>query len=481
LTHAIRSAVRSRVLDVPHTHRALVFLPRSVVESLLSERPQLVGPAAVAFVDRASSSPPSSAALAASQDVALGSSLLASKSSALLDCCAEEWVWATFVFGRTHYAMLRQFCSPAWPVSDSVPGRFVEWLASRQQQQQSTSNLLAALRQLPALPPHARHAICVGVRLLVGLCQFSQEEDSSAKSTLRRSSNERTELQCELERWFSDRPSRPGRELERSHEALIPEPPSAEHADNEDWMNITEEEMRRLTKGSLISSASRPGETSQTAKTPASALDDVLGGVKSFLGGTSDAFGVDTAGAAASRARGPPPPAPSTDDAPARFVVDPVVVLNLLHATLKAPTADELVLPLQHADADPQPTAESDPYFSEQDYQDLIMDGEDDDGSSTSSLSHFDEHEEAAAASDDPDDAGMPGLMRAMDLELDRAMDVTDDDLRNADPETVESMHLLSNLMKSLESSSGPGSAGPLQNMLKEMGIEPPDFGSPSV
>lgn len=508
LTQAIHSAIKARVLDVQHTHRALVFLPRSLVESsLLTNHPHLViGPAARGFVDHASSSSSTSVSASASasaytasssrvstgcsyssQNFELGPSLFSgTRSNVVLDGFAEDWMWTTLVFGRTHYAMLRQFCSPSWPDSDSVPGCFVEWLAKKQQYQ-SPSNAAVMLKRLSTFPPHAKHAICVGVRLLVGLGQLLQKGPSSAadKTKLCRSSDEWKQLQSGLERCFGERPLQPAHQTEHNHEILIPEPPSFDHVDVEDWMNISEQEMQRLTRGTLNPTVDRLGEPFHAGKPTTAALENVLGGVKAFMGGTSDVLGVDTVGAAASSVAGRRPTAPSTDASLALFVVDPVAVLNLLHATLKAPTAEDLIVPLKHPDTDPQTTTEADTYFSEQDYQDLIVDDEDDDDSSTSSLSQVDENEPVVAASDldDPDDIGMRELMRAMDLELNRAMDVTDDDLRDADddPETVESMHLLSNLLKSLESSSGPGSTGPLQNMLKEMGIEPPDVWSPSV
>ena len=195
-----------------------------------------------------------------------------------------------------------------------------------------------------------------------------------------------------------------------------------------------------------------------------------------FLNRKSDVFGVETKASERSSAR-----VRVEESRPAllpAFDIDPVVVLNLLHAALKAPTADELVLPVRPNDAR-SPT--SDPFFSEQDYHDLVDGGsagsDDDDSSTTSSISDGEGYEPAGVH----EDAEMRNLMDAMDLELRRVTDVTDKDVRNVDdPETVESMHLLSNLLQSLESSSGPGAVGPLQSMLTEMGIQPPDVWSPT-
>jgi hypothetical protein len=71
------------------------------------------------------------------------------------------------------------------------------------------------------------------------------------------------------------------------------------------------------------------------------------------------------------------------------------------------------------------------------------------------------------------------GLMNAMDQELEsshstsRALDQQDGVQASSD-EVTRNLHILSNLLQSLDVAGG--SAGPIRNILREMGIEPPNL-----
>ena len=77
----------------------------------------------------------------------------------------------------------------------------------------------------------------------------------------------------------------------------------------------------------------------------------------------------------------------------------------------------------------------------------------------------------------------MRDFMQAMDEELktaantSRQLDGTDDDDYGIgigdDSKVAEDAHVLTNLLQSLDASGG--GPGPVQNILKEMGLEPPD------
>jgi SGT1 protein len=465
VTEEVQSAIRTRVTSVSHTHCASVYLPRSVVETLMKSHSHLVGEVVAAFVEQASSRPsagplPHQGAISA-QDMSRFPSVFRSN----------DWIWTSFVFGRTHYAILRQFCSSSWPACDDVPSWFVSSLSEQQAErdQQTMPSFLSTLHGIGTYPSHVKSGICVGVRLLVGLLQClrsaSTETEMNEAMPQHQAKHEWKRLNVDMEFWCDARND--------PDDSGAAEPP-LHPLDDEDWMNVTEEEMKRLT---TIADAPEPAPFKKANhQDAASDVESILGGVRGFLNRKSDVFGVETKASERETAKvlvDESPPALQTT-----FEIDPVVVMNLLHDSLKAPTANELALPVRPKEVK---ASAADPFFSEQDYHDLVGEGstgsDDGDSSTTSSISESEEYDPAGVH----EDAEMRNLMNAMDLELRRAMDVTDEDVRNVDdPETVESMHLLSNLLQSLESSSGPGAMGPLQSMLTEMGIDTPDAWSPT-
>jgi hypothetical protein len=82
---------------------------------------------------------------------------------------------------------------------------------------------------------------------------------------------------------------------------------------------------------------------------------------------------------------------------------------------------------------------------------------------------------------DDKEDIDMTNLMQAMDQELQSAATSRDIDRTNVpegvtDEKVVQDAHVLSNLLESMD--AGAGGPGPMQNIMKEMGLVPPTLPS---
>ena len=107
-----------------------------------------------------------------------------------------------------------------------------------------------------------------------------------------------------------------------------------------------------------------------------------------------------------------------------------------------------------------------DPFFSQEDY-DLMEPSLDNDSDDSAS--------ESIPQQDDTD---MTQFMHAMDAELlqhentSRWLDGKVDHVVNDDSAVAQDVHVLSNLLKSLD--AGAGGPGPIQNMLGEMGLRAP-------
>ena len=171
-------------------------------------------------------------------------------------------------------------------------------------------------------------------------------------------------------------------------------PPGPELVDSTDWMAFP-----------TATGTSSPND-----------IDQMLAGVHSFLQGQSIA----------------------TEGVECRQL-DSSQVLRLLHTALHS-TIDELRLHLQR---------ESDPFFTQSDYDLMEPDAEDDSNSD----------------SDDDGEFGIADAMDAMDEELRQSKPVASTELEG-------SVDVLSNLMRSLEASGG--SAGPVQSLLSQAGQATP-------
>jgi hypothetical protein len=192
-------------------------------------------------------------------------------------------------------------------------------------------------------------------------------------------------------------------------------PPSADEVDNDHWMYMD---------GPPDTTAQPPVNDAQK-HVNTQVLDHMVQGVQIFLSGESSLLeGVVTS---------------SKKTADDSIVINPTIFLNLLHATLRTETSEEL-----------QSLFEStkDPFFSSTDYNFLDPNRDD---------SEEGEGEEA--------ETELRHVMDAMDEEIQR--DIT----THSNSAELQS-HLLSNWLRSLEG----GGTGPARNILQELGVIAPNI-----
>jgi hypothetical protein len=225
---------------------------------------------------------------------------------------------------------------------------------------------------------------------------------------------------------------------------LTSNPPHHSEVDNEEWMWILS-----TSKNTLFSdlaqtpSVSKNDRSNEFKSLPeqleTSTLDKLMSGVESFIDGTSTINGVETNNK------------PLHDNS-APIVVDPTLFMNILHTALKAKSGQELSdklsdIKLNHNNV-------NDPFFSEDDY--LLMDPSNDD-----------ESDDGVNA----DIMNMEDVMNAMDAELQEGLSTSRawDNVTgiNCDDDIARNAHVLSNLLKSIDSSGG--GPGPTQNILQEL------------
>jgi hypothetical protein len=205
-------------------------------------------------------------------------------------------------------------------------------------------------------------------------------------------------------------------------------------------------------------------------------LDQMLHGVQAFLKGQSSVEGVDTSNTAFHDAAN----AVSDNDTKP---INLTVVVNMLHAALRAKSADELATLLYGSDDHSQP----DPFFSDEDYN-LMMPIESDEEEDARLDNKV--HREEPHDTDSSEIDTIQSAMQAMDAELqasasmsrtwDIRNDVDDDDIgkpaleTTADSHVALGAHVLTNLWQSM--SDAPGGPGPVQNLLQQMHIVPHDI-----
>ena len=425
ITHIIEDTIHNRVTNAIHTHRAAVFVPRSVATVVLQQNPQLVNSIVHAFLEQAhhQSPPPTTESDSRSE---LASFALEEK---------KKWVWTTHTFGRTQYAMLRHTVSPNWPSPNAIPTQYQSAVAQNDTGPTKSRDY-----------SHLQHGVAVGVRLVAGLEHLLQQQQQQQPPSSRSSPTSGSAVSpwptlIEQFRIWQGGAAAPTVDLNGGDDTRWG-PPAPDQVDGDDWLQIGEDDLSKWTTTEASGSNS---SATATPTVPTNPLDAVLEGVQSFFTGKSDWDGVETSNS---------------------FLdIDPTVVLKLLYATLQAPTADALILPSNHP-GQVDPAATEDPFFSAQDYRDL----DDDDSSSGDSQAKED---------GDTTEATMRDFMHAMDAELKRSISNADEPLPTScdnmpmDDETAESIHLLTNMLRSLESASD--GTGPFQSMLQEMGIAPPD------
>jgi len=468
---AVQRAIRNRVDRVERRrHCAAVALPRAVAH-LFQQRPDLVATACRLFVEQT--------AIGGKKQSTVSASSTDQDDDDYLAGACQDWVWTTLPFGRTAYAMLRTVtAAPDWKTEDAVPAPLNAMLEVKQ------------LRRVCAVEatPHLRHGLQLGVRLVAGLQHGLEQQQTAATKTNPFPESNNGSLQerrvlCHwsrvaaqvlagdkqhknsdsdwLARAWQAGPNQAAHNLQHvlqcpvfdpelveqqssltplSHpETTLPVqirqllrrgveapdfssvPPRANQVDREDWMWMSGDDDELLRRsGGAAETTQQPTINDTTTTAP---LDQMLTDVQSFMAGQSSVEGVATTKHEQ--------PSSSTTDA---IAIDPTVFLNILHATLQAPTAQALTERLQ-------PAASDDPFFSQEDYNLMRADDDDDDESN---------------------DEQIVELMQAMDEELSRRPDGDNDEV-----------HVLSNLLQSLDASAG--GPGPIKNMLSEMGIHAPD------
>jgi hypothetical protein len=334
------------------THRMPLVVPRTLAH-LIRQRPDLIHVAIQAFGQHMGEPPPD-----------------------LMP--QEDWVWTTCTTSRTNYAMIRTMVSPEWETPQRLPTLPME---TKRFQKQCVNEVT----------PHVRHALELGVRILVGLefLRKSTSQQPVVSMEQRIAHWSRLDRHCggggkEGEGWilqaFQQGPNYAARNLEhllkcpvfpeeeadfltlRSHpdtslkqqimqaekgnddeEFLLPRP---EHVDDESWMDL---EGENRTEDDL---------------------DGMLSKFQSFLVQPSGPEGVESS----------PNQRPPTTTTTKLLEIRPRVVLNLLHAVLKG---QEIVFPTK------------DPFFFKEDYDLMDDDDDDDDGDDD----------------DDNEDSGMKDLM----------------------------------------------------------------------
>jgi hypothetical protein len=479
-------------------HTTALAVPRSVAW-LVHSRPDLVAAACQAFAEHAANSSNPKDQQQHQQQQQHQTHRNNDAAEVLAGTC-QDWVWTTARLGRTHYSMLRTvMAAPDWNTEHAIPPRYRSIEVKRLQRQCAVQ-----------ATPHLRYALQLGVRLVAGLDylilsqhqhQQQQQQQQPVPSPAMSSLTERRVLsywsriasECQSaqdgpngEQWlrqawqagpnqatydiasvlkcpvFEEEVkdyalplSRPGEELsivvkKELLKTIHPERdfvlPRPQDVDDEKWMAMpSDEEMGQASVSAqspipprdetLPSSSAPPSSTAAPEENP---LDKVLGGFQSFMTGQSGVDGISSHTASKRRP----------------IEINPTVFLNILHTVLQAKSPEDISFaPV---------VEEQDPFFSQEDYD--CMEPEDDDDDD-----------------DDDKDNDLVNLMAAMDQELQsaatsRGVDRTHVPEGVKDENIIQDAHVLSNLLESME--AGAGGPGPMQNIMKEMGLVPPTLPS---
>jgi hypothetical protein len=484
-------ATCQRVDQSTKWHTTALAVPRSVAW-LVHSRPDLVAAACQAFAEHAANSHPKDKEQQKQQHHVASKRNNDAAAEALAGTC-QDWVWTTVQLGRTHYSMLRTvMAAPDWNSEHAIPSRYKSIEVKRLQRQCAVQ-----------ATPHLRYALQVGVRLVAGLdyillSQQQQQQNpqpvSSTSLTERRvlSYWSRINSECQatqnvpngewlLQAWqagpnnakydiasvfkcpvFEEEVrdyvlplSRPGEVLSTvvkkellktkhpERDFVLPRP---QDVDDEKWMAMPSDEdmgQASVSAQSFLPPKDKTLPSSAPSSTAAAPeendLDKVLGGFQSFMTGKSGVDGISSQ-------------TTTSEQRPTQ--INPTVFLNILHTVLQAKSPEDI----SFAPAE----EEQDAFFSQEDYDCMDPEDEDDD-------------------KEGDEDIDMTNLMQAMDQELQSAATSRDIDRTNVpegvtDEKVVQDAHVLSNLLESMD--AGSGGPGPMQNIMKEMGLVPPTLPS---
>jgi len=474
ITKCIRETV-AKVNDSQHFHRAPIVLPRPVAQ-LIQHRPDLVAVLAGNFLDTIHDVLP--------------------KKSKFTMALEEEWIWTTHKFGRTSYAMLRSsVASPDWKTETSIPYRYQSPQVKRLQRQCQNQTT-----------PHLIHGLQLGVRLVAGLDailrhgeKISKRMDRLKQDIPRTIESRVTHLWTQLDlhyrthdcSWiqkaWTDGPNKASHDLsniikcpvfefevqnavtplsqptksleeqirqELKSEGKLSGPeqedpliPPASEFDDEDWMVFPSEAEISTLLGM---------ETNENATEIASqeGIKSMLEGFQGFLTGQGTHEGVLNENSQQGSQKGS-----GNGNSFTSLSINSKVCLNLLQSTLKAKSGEDvslLLLPSNGGD---------DGFFSAEDYEMGGNDSGDEDD-----------------AEENETDTMAVSIMDAMDRELaerttDRTKDSVIDEADEPDHASNneafnDDVHLLTNLVRSLEVSAG--GPGPVKNVLTAMGKATP-------
>lgn len=326
---------------------------------------------------------------------------------------SSDWVQMPVAVPRAAYAQWRTSLSPHWPTEDSLP---------------SSHGVNVPICLSPVIPA----AVPLGVRLWAGLEYMIRYESDDDRRPVDDCGEETTlpSIVGDSQKYMIyltdvapyDMPRTfPRQALARAVQDLCQEQqsdensqddplpfvtPSPSNVDGEEWM-VQEMELQERQQAQL---------------------DEVLGGVQSFVGQSSDAIeGI------------------STTSRP-KIQIDPTVFLNILHHVLQAESVQDLDTPTQKTRANntaSKNAEDDDPYFYAHDYD----------------IGVPDEELISAMAAMDAELQGNERVSRGLDADMDGQG-------------ISESAHVLSNLLRALQAEGG--GPGPVRNMMREMGLEPP-------
>ncbi|KAG7354027.1 SGT1 domain containing protein [Nitzschia inconspicua] len=374
----------------------------------------------------------------------------------------EDWVWVTRQISRTNYAMVRTVTSKQWDDPNSTPIP----LPVEIKRMQRTCNMDSAT--------HLKHAVAIGVRVMVGLELLLQNREDAIQSHPLASLQDRIlywnrveqtlssnhsilesyqkgpnqsvlnleniikcpvfpEERDNLTLWTSPEASlahqirqglkRNSNTADRNITTASTVPPKPDQVDGDEWMDVL---MAKAQDGDLQIQSTED-------------LDSLLSKFQVFLQHKSGIGGVDSA---------KQDPAKHLNENTGPVKIQPRVFLNILHAVLKG---DELIFPIVDE------SSAKDEFFYDEDYDDLVEveDEEDDSGNKNFKI------------------PSIQDMMAAMDLELegrrkqDKPQEPIPSSTSSNDNHDDSEMQVLTNLLQSLDASGG--GSGPVINMLKEM------------
>lgn len=455
---SVQSAIEKRIRGFQHAikgcppdwtnqlHRAALVLPRQIA-NMIRVNPKLVNCAVTVFSDISHSQQP----------------------PGKIDF--SDLVWTSYPFARTSYAMLRTLVTPEWTTEDFIPVAYKGIETTRMKR-----------ACLVESTPHLAHALQLGMRLTAGFDYILAQRESILEEVtpqdrimkhwatmdvacggnaqwLQQSflagpnhavDDLRPLMACllhsiDLKDTFPCPLSGPEKQLQtlvkqqllKSKDDTVIDfsMPSPGDVDDDTWMHFTEADLERehiaRHQDTSFSNSTSHRNTSIDEEDQQEVLTNMLDSFQGFVDTKSEVEGI-------SHDKAPNHVEPTSqnfqwkDD---KIEINPRIFMHLLHKVLIS-SPEEI--------RDVINTSRADSYFSDDD----------------------DDNDEGLE-----EDEQLLDLMNAMDDELHERGHKD-----NKSSAAEKDVMVLSNLLESLDVSSG--GPGPVQNMLKEMGMEPPDFPS---